>query len=134
MVQENRQDHQLVTTLLLVDDEAPVLDAITWALENSGFRCYSANNMETALTILASHTTVSGVILDRGLVGAGLVAAVTRLRETAPRVTIVGTSGSDCRDEFLDAGADHFLLKPWTTSHVISLFGADPLTSEPGQA
>lgn len=133
-MEEDRQEHQPVTTLLLVDDEAPVLEATAWALKSAGFRSYSANTVEAALAILASHTVVSGVIVDRGLVRTGLATAVARLREIAPRVVIVGTSGIDCREEFLDAGADHFLPKPWKTSQIIALFGSGRLASEPDQA
>lgn len=130
----DRQEQESVTTLLLVDDEAPVLEATGWALRNAGFRSYSAHTIEAALATLASHTSVSGVILDRGLVDTGLAATVARLREIAPRVVIVGTSGIDCRDEFLAAGADHFLSKPWTTNQVAALFGVDRPASGPDQA
>ncbi len=134
MMQEDRQECQPVTTLLLVDDEAPVLEATAWALTNAGFRSYSADNIEAAMAILASQTAVSGVILDRGLAGASLVSVVKRMREIAPTVVIVGTSGGDCQVEFLEAGADHFLLKPWVSNQVIALFGAGRLSPGPDQA
>ena len=134
MVEESQQENQRVTALLLVDDEAPVLQATTWALKNAGFRSYSADTIDAAMAILGSQTAVSGVILDRGLAGTRLVAVLARMREIAPSVVIVGTSGSDCRVEFLDAGADHFLLKPWTTNQVIALFEAGSLSPGPDQA
>lgn len=134
MMQKDRQGCQAVTALLLVDDEAPVLEATAWALKNAGFRSYSADNIEAAMAILASQAAVSGVILDRGLAGTSLVTVVARMREIAPQVVIVGTSGSDCRVEFLDAGADHFLLKPWVTNQVIALLGAGGRSPGPDQA
>ena len=112
----------------------PILEASTWALNSAGFRSYSADNIDAALIILASQTAVSGVILDRGLADTSLAGVVARIREIAPRVTIVGTSGLDCRDEFLDAGVDHFLLKPWTASEVIALFEAARLSPGHDQA
>ena len=121
VVQEDRQERKPITTLLLVDDEAPVLEATTWALRTAGFRIYSASSFDAALNILASQTAVSGVIIDRSLVSADLAGSLVRLREVAGSVLIVGTSGADCRDEFLAAGADHFLPKPWTTDQVTSL-------------
>ena len=76
VVQEDRQERKPITTLLLVDDEAPVLEATTWALRTAGFRIYSASSFDAALNILASQTAVSGVIIDRGLVSADLAGSL----------------------------------------------------------
>jgi len=118
----------VVTTLLLVDDDRFVVDATSWALDHAGIRHLSADGLDAALGLLPAHPHISIVLLDRGVVKGDLATSLARIREVAPHVVIVGTSGGDCREEFLAAGADHYLAKPWSTAQLLEAILDEPPT------
>lgn len=106
--------------LLVFEDDRVVAQSVVWALESAGRRCYVSDNVDHAVSVLRSRFDVVDVLLDRGVFGDQLVDGIARLREAAPWVTIIGTSGHDCRDEFLSAGVSAFLYKPWSVSDLLT--------------
>lgn len=51
-------------TILLIDDEPALLNALSQALESDGLRCVKANSAEQALLILSADPTIELIISD----------------------------------------------------------------------
>jgi len=102
-------------TVLLVDDEPRVLDALE-ALLAMDYRILRAEHPEAALTNLDAPD-VAVVISDQRMPGMTGIELLTRSREVSPdTVRILLTAFTDVdamMGSINDAGVYHFLLKPW---------------------
>lgn len=99
--------------LLLVDDEPPILRALTPALTAGGYAVETAETGEAALTLMASEPC-DVVILDLGLPDMDGKEVIRRVREWSEAPIIV-LSARDLEAEkiaALDLGADDFVNKP----------------------
>jgi two-component system KDP operon response regulator KdpE len=99
--------------LLIVDDEAQIVRALTPALAAAGFVVSSAENGEGALAQLAGEPS-EVVILDLGLPDMDGKDVIQRIREWSDAPIIV-LSARDLESEkiaALDLGADDFVNKP----------------------
>ena len=65
------------------------------------------------------------MILDHGVTGERVADFVTVAKKVRPELIIVGSSSSDCRREFDEAGADCFLQKPWRLAELIKVLKAN---------
>lgn len=99
--------------LLLVDDEPPILRALTPALTAAGYLVETADTGEAALTLMAGEPC-DVVILDLGLPDMDGKEVIRRVREWSEAPIIV-LSARDLEAEkiaALDLGADDFVNKP----------------------
>lgn len=99
--------------LLLVDDEPPILRALTPALTAGGYAVETAETGEAALTLMANEPC-DVVILDLGLPDMDGKEVIRRVREWSEAPIIV-LSARDLEAEkiaALDLGADDFVNKP----------------------
>jgi two-component system phosphate regulon response regulator PhoB len=99
--------------LLLVDDEPPILRALTPALSAAGYAVETAETGEAALTLMAGEPC-DVVILDLGLPDMDGKEVIRRVREWSEAPIIV-LSARDLEAEkiaALDLGADDFVNKP----------------------
>jgi two-component system response regulator PrrA len=106
--------------LLLVDDDPAVLRGLRRALGLSGFAVETAPNGEAALALLAQGG-VDAVVLDVSMPGISGVEVVTRLRRRADDVPVLILSAlDDVADRIagLAAGADDYLVKPFSTAEL----------------
>lgn len=107
-------------TALIVDDDnlsGRVLDAV---LLSSGYQIERAESGGAALTLAAEHcfdVIVAGYWIE-DMNGPDLVG---RLRERCPGSFIIGTSQEGRGAEFIKAGADGFLRKPFGFRELDSL-------------
>ena len=116
-------------TILLVDDEADLLDVTRTVLTSLGYQVLAAESPEAALEILAAHEKIellfSDVILPGDVDGTKLVAAA---RKVHPQLKSLLTSGlaADVKPEDKDRhssavttdGHYRFLQKPYTRSEL----------------
>jgi PAS domain S-box-containing protein len=110
-------------TILVVDDERPVLDLIRESLGNHGYTVLAAEDGEQALEIFRGDTRVDLVILDIGMPGMGGRACLRELLKSDPRAKVIiasGYSSDEDAKEALAAGATGFVAKPY---RVAELFG-----------
>jgi len=99
--------------LLLVDDEPPIVRALTPALCAAGYSVETAGTGEAALTLMAGEPC-DVVILDLGLPDMDGKEVIRRVREWSEAPIIV-LSARDLEAEkiaALDLGADDFVNKP----------------------
>ena len=110
---------ELVTTVLVVEDEPQVRRFLRTMLASNGFRVVEAKTGAEGIAQAATRNP-DLVLLDLGLPDGDGVELTRRLREWARMPIIVISARDRERDkvEALDAGADDYLTKP---------FGADEL-------
>jgi two-component system KDP operon response regulator KdpE len=100
--------------VLVVDDEAPILRALTANLRARGYQPDAAGTGEAALQLAAKHRP-DAVVLDLGLPGMSGLEVIQGLRGwTSVPIIILSARGAE-RDKVaaLDAGADDYVTKPF---------------------
>lgn len=123
--------------VLVVDDELPIRRFLRISLETNNYRVYEAENGTEALA-KAAQVRPEVVILDMNLPDMEGVEVLRRLREwTTTPVIILSVRDAD-RDKVaaLDAGADDYLTKPFSTDELLARVRvarrhAQPASAEP---
>ncbi len=112
-------------TVLLVDDEPRVLDALE-ALLAMEHRILRADRAETALHYLREED-VAVVLSDQRMAGLTGTELLTRSRDVAPdtvRILLTAFTDTDAlMDSINAAGVYHFLLKPWDPNELRHVVG-----------
>jgi two-component system phosphate regulon response regulator PhoB len=111
-------------TILIVEDEAPLIEVLRYNLESEGFTTLIATDGEEAL-LLATEQSPNLIILDWMLPEMSGVDVCRRLRghkETKSVPIIMLTARGEERDKIygLDAGADDYVVKPFSPSELIA--------------
>ena len=110
-----------MTSVLLVDDEVPLLRTLSISLRARGYDVLSAENGEEALAIVRA-TPPDVVILDLGLPG---ISGMDVLREVrglslVPVIVLSARHGSEDKVEALDIGADDYVTKPFGVEELLA--------------
>ena len=103
-----------MSRVLVVDDEAPILRALTANLRARKYEWDAAATGEDALRLAARHHP-DAVVLDLGLPGMSGIEVIRGLRGwTAVPIIVLSARGAE-RDKVaaLDAGADDYVTKPF---------------------
>ena len=115
----------MAATVLLVDDEPRVLDALE-ALLAMEHRILRADRAETALHYLREED-VAVVLSDQRMAGLTGTELLTRSRDVAPdtvRILLTAFTDTDAlMDSINAAGVYHFLLKPWDPNELRHVVG-----------
>ena len=111
-------------TILLVEDDTDLRDAMALALERSGFAVRAVGDAREAETALQCGLPCL-VITDMMLPGASgftiIRSVVERSEGQIPVLMISGNTSREHRDYALAAGANGFLAKPFDLDELISL-------------
>jgi FixJ family two-component response regulator len=103
-------------TILLVDDEEQVVDALARTLRKGGYRLLEARSGPRALEVLANET-VDLVISDIAMPemsGLDLLGIVRREYERVVRIVLTGFASLDSAVQAINVGhVDFYLTKPW---------------------
>lgn len=103
--------------VLVVDDEAPVLDITESMLRHLGYEVISARSGSEALTSFRARTgEIDLVILDMVMPGMGGAAVFDALRAIEADIAVLLVSGYSCGDEARDLiarGCKGFVQKPF---------------------
>jgi two-component system, OmpR family, copper resistance phosphate regulon response regulator CusR len=128
--------------VLVVEDEQKISDAIGKGLRESGFDVTIAPTSEEAFYVLHSLRP-DMVVLDLGLPrrsGMELLRQIRSMNIQIPVLILTSNNSLDDRVAALDAGADDFLLKPFSLSELTARLrailrrGRQPAVSEFGLA
>jgi two-component system KDP operon response regulator KdpE len=106
---------------LIVDDEVQMRRLLRISLEAAGYRTVEAANGRDALAQAAMHRP-DVVILDLGLPDMDGLAVLQRLREWTPVPVVVLSVREGDADKVaaLDAGADDYVTKPFSTPELLA--------------
>lgn len=100
--------------ITVVEDEPLAQDVLIRAARSWNFQCQAATTAEQALELLERRPTEI-VVTDLRMPGRGGVWLVHQIQERWPGTKIIVITAGDDRDsatECLEAGADHYFLKP----------------------
>lgn len=102
-------------TLLIVEDDALLLDALTGQLKQLEYDVCTACSVAQSKTLLQTQA-VDGIILDLGLPGADGMELLTWVRSQIaglPVLILTARDGIEDRVSGLNAGADDYITKPF---------------------
>jgi CheY-like chemotaxis protein len=114
-----------MTTIMLVDDEAPIRSLLRMAFEAKGFEVHEAENGIAALKLIETIEPHAAVI-DLVMPGMEGIETIRRLRAVKPALRIVALSGGGNMGfvDFLkyarQLGADEALTKPVVLKDLVS--------------
>jgi CheY-like chemotaxis protein len=124
-------------TLLLVDDEAPILSALKRLFRREGYHILTATSGTEALALLAQQA-VEVILSDQrmpGMTGIEFLREARRLHPHTVRITLSGYTDLQSIIEAVNEGAVYkFLTKPWDDdllrNHVAQAFEQSELAAE----
>jgi two-component system KDP operon response regulator KdpE len=110
-----------LTTVLVIDDEAPFVRALGISLRARGYLVETASNGAVALEVAArAHPDV--VVLDLGLPGIDGLDVLRALRgwSTVPVIVLSARQDETTKVAALDAGADDYVTKPFGMDELLA--------------
>ncbi|MBI5015639.1 MAG: PAS domain S-box protein [Deltaproteobacteria bacterium] len=110
-------------TLLVVDDEEPLLELAEEILGEAGYETLRAESGEAALSLLRSGAGVDLVLLDLNMPGMGGLECLRQLREITPDLRVLVASGypaGPLRADLALLGAGPLLRKPYRAADLLS--------------
>jgi DNA-binding response OmpR family regulator len=117
------KDMEAKRTVLVIDDTLLIRECLCYALEADGFEVYDCEDGLSALG-LAAENDFHIIITDYRMPNMNGVEVTKHLRLRFPAAIIIGVSSDDKRADFLAAGADAFLLKPYAYDNLITFLKA----------
>ncbi|WP_052074971.1 HD domain-containing phosphohydrolase [Pseudomonas lutea] len=121
-VQVQQRPSQQRPTVLLVDDEQPILDSLLRLLGEQPYDVLWATSGEHALAIMAERS-VDLIVSDArmpGMDGAALLAQVYSLYPDTTRIILCGYAELDTLVNAINEGHVHrYIAKPWTDEDLI---------------
>lgn len=114
--------------ILIVDDEEAIREMISVALELAGFQWLEAENGQIAHSLIVDERP-DLVLLDWMLPGVSGIELARRLKRDEatgeiPVIMLTAKSEEDNKIQGLDAGADDYITKPFSTRELISRINA----------
>lgn len=109
------------TSILVVEDDAPVRNLITTALKAHDYRYLTAPSGERAILEASSHNP-DIVLLDLGLPDMDGMEVIRKIRSWSNMPIIVISAKCEDADkiEALDTGADDYLTKPFSIEELLA--------------
>ena len=122
-------------TILIVEDEPPLIEVLRYNLASAGFATLVATDGEDAL-LLAAEETPNLIVLDWMLPKLSGIDVCRRLREakatkTVPIIMLTARGEEGDKISGLDAGADDYVVKPFSPSELIARVRAVLRRSDP---
>ncbi|MDF2486021.1 MAG: two component transcriptional regulator, winged helix family [Herbinix sp.] len=107
--------------ILVVDDEKSIRKFLQLSIEMQGYKCIDASDGTSAL-MLAMSRSPDILVLDLGLPDMDGVEVIKKLRTVSQiPIIIISARGHDREKiEALDAGADDYLVKPFSVPELLA--------------
>ena len=107
--------------ILVVEDDAPIRNLMITILKTNDYRYLVASSGEAAILEASSHNP-DIVLLDLGLPDLDGVKVIRKIRSWSNMPIIVISARSEDADkiEALDAGADDYLIKPFSVEELLA--------------
>src|SRR4051812_12393069 len=114
--------------ILVVDDEAPIREALVQTLEDHGYRAYTAEDGSDAVALYSHRRGEFKLVLtDLAMAQMDGVALVRALRKMDPGVKVIVSSGHLQPEQTVTLeklGVKHFLDKPYTAHKLLKMIRA----------
>jgi PAS domain S-box-containing protein len=114
--------------IMVVDDEASVLDITKQTLMAFGYRVLTAEDGAQAIALYAVHRDeISAVLTDIMMPimdGSALIAALLRINPKARIIAASGLAANGNANRLPNVGAKHFLAKPYSADALLKVFKA----------
>ncbi len=117
---------ETVQRVLIVDDDKNLLNALQYGLADYGLLVTVCENGTEAL-LRSMFDDFMYIVTDHGMPGMDGVELTRRLRERNPLAVIIGMSRTDRGVDFLEAGANDFLRKPFVPYHLAMMIDGGDL-------
>jgi len=110
------------TPLLVVDDDIQMLRMMQRTLEIEGYHVLTASNGEAALDMFFGKETPALILLDIMMPDTDGYSVCRRIREFSqtPIIMITAKDNETEKVEGLDAGADDYVTKPFSTGELMA--------------
>jgi DNA-binding response OmpR family regulator len=121
--------------LLLIEDEARIVELLTGALSRTSFVVDAVRTAAGARAALSAAMSYDAVILDLGLPDGDGLALLSATRASGNNVPIIILTARDAVEDRvcgLDSGADDYLVKPFAITELVARVKA--LLRRPGGA
>ena len=107
--------------VLIVEDEAPMRRFLRTALTSQGYRVVEAESLRQATDVATTHNP-EVLLLDLGLPDGDGIDFCRTLRgwTRVPIIVLSARGRDDDKIEALDAGADDYLTKPFSTGELLA--------------
>ncbi|MEH6825414.1 MAG: phosphate regulon transcriptional regulator PhoB [Motiliproteus sp.] len=110
--------------VLIVDDEAPIREMLTLALEMAGYQCQDADNAQAAMTLVVDNRP-DLILLDWMMPGISGIELARRLKKdsltaTIPIIMLTAKGDQDNKVLGLEAGADDYITKPFSPRELVA--------------
>ncbi len=117
---------------LVIDDELQMRRLLRVALEGAGYTVHEAENGSLGLQAVAS-VRPAAILLDLGLPDLDGLTVLKRLREWSETPVVVLTVRESEEDKVaaLDAGADDYVTKPFSTAELLARLRAAQRRAQP---
>jgi two-component system, OmpR family, response regulator RegX3 len=108
--------------IAVVDDEAPIRDAVGYALRSEGFQVEGYQSGEELLEAVESGDIRDLIVLDLMLPGLSGTEVCRRVRSTSvvPIIVLTARDAEVDRVMGLEAGADDYVTKPFSMVELVS--------------
>lgn len=108
-------------TVVVVDDERPLVDLVTRYLRREGYEVHAAFDGEEALEVIG-HLDPEVIVLDLMLPGIDGLEVARRVREDADPYIVMLTARTDEVDRIvgLRVGADDYVTKPFSPNELVA--------------
>lgn len=111
-------------TILLVDDERPILKSLSRLLEDTDFDILQASNGQDALELIKNHN-VAVIVSDNmmpGMSGVDLLSTVKNISPDTIRILLTGYADLDTALKAINESSVYkFVTKPWDNDSLVSL-------------
>jgi CheY-like chemotaxis protein len=114
--------------VMVVDDNAELRSMLRYGLDSYGFEVTFCENGVEAFEKV-KHDAFDYIITDYQMPQMNGIELTKKVREHSSRIVIIGMSGEDLGMDFLNAGANDFLRKPFVPYRLAMMIdGGDILT------
>jgi two-component system phosphate regulon response regulator PhoB len=117
-------NNKMSRQILVVEDEAPIREMITFVLDQNGYNSIEAQNYDQALSLI-KEPYPDLILLDwmlPGGTGLKIAKALKRSDETRniPIIMLTARSDEDDKVKGFDAGIDDYVTKPFSPKELIA--------------
>ena len=115
-----------MTQVLVVEDDEAIRRMEERILSSAGYEVVQAEDVESARRSLKQMNALGAVVLDVMMPGASGLDFVRELRaskenEALPVIMVTARSGAEAMRQGFEAGATHYLSKPFTKAKLFEI-------------